>query len=73
MGILYETIKRPNLFFYEKELNTDGTEKHITCDGARFHVVAWSTDGARCSEPNCERNKRHNAVLSGAANEVKPT
>jgi len=65
MGILYETIKRPNLFFYEAEFNEDGSEKHISCDGARFHVVIWnSADGRQCSEKNCEINKTHNKILA---------
>ena len=38
--------------------NSDGTEKHIVCDGARFHVVTWDSKGAKCSEPTCEINKR---------------
>ena len=58
MGIIYETIKLPNLLVYEPEYNEDGTEKHISCDGARFHVVSWNQDGRRCSEPNCEINRK---------------
>lgn len=57
MGILYETIKRPDRHRYEREMNADGTEKHITCHGARFHVLSWDSKGARCSEPNCELNR----------------
>jgi hypothetical protein len=61
MGIIYETIQRPNLFDYEREWNEDGTEKHICCDGARYHVLSYSfgRDGTavRCSEPRCEINK----------------
>jgi len=48
---------------YEPEYNADGTEKHICCDGARFHVLSYSADGVRCSEPKCELNKRHNAAV----------
>jgi hypothetical protein len=67
MGILYDTVRVPNLHFYERELNPDGTEKHITCDGARFHVTSYYTQGTRggkiiavrrCSEPNCELNRK---------------
>ena len=65
MGILYETIQRPNLWHYEPEYSQDGTEKHICCDGARFHVISYSTDGARCSEPKCELNKMPNDEFSG--------
>lgn len=42
------------------EHNEDGTQKHIVCDGARYHVVFWGTDGIRCSEPNCEINDKEN-------------
>ncbi len=31
-------------------------EKHIVCDGARFHVCSWDSNGTHCSEPNCEIN-----------------
>lgn len=66
MGILYEEVRYPNLWRYAKELNDDGTEKHIVCEGAQFHVLSYSTQGVRCSEPNCEINKeRSNAALRG--------
>lgn len=44
--------------WYEPEYNADGSEKHIACDGARFHVVSYHGNGLRCSEKNCEINKR---------------
>ena len=67
MGVIYETIKQPNLWHYRPEYNKDGTEKHIVCEGARFHVLSYSTQGVHCSEPNCEINKmRSNAKVSGA-------
>ena len=31
-------------------------EKHIVCEGARFHVLSWGSDGKHCSAPNCEYN-----------------
>jgi hypothetical protein len=31
--------------------------KHVHCDGARFHVLAYSTKGIHCSEPDCIYNK----------------
>ena len=44
---------------YKKQLNEDGTEKHIVRDGARFHVITYNgRDGAVCSEPDCEMNRR---------------
>ena len=69
MGIIYETIQRPDLWNYEPKFNADGTEKHIACDGARFHVISYGGHGSiRCSEPKCEVNIRSsNAVFSGAS------
>jgi hypothetical protein len=32
--------------------------KHIRCDGARFHVLSWSTLGRHCSHPRCVVNKK---------------
>ena len=31
-------------------------EKHIVCEGARFHVHSYSNNGVRCSAPLCEDN-----------------
>lgn len=60
MSVIIEDviIKRVNLWDYNPEYNKDGTEKHIYCDGARFHVLHWDSNGEHCSEPNCEINKR---------------
>jgi hypothetical protein len=38
-------------------LNADGSVQHVYCDGARFHVLSWSTQGRHCSEPDCEVNR----------------
>lgn len=57
MGIIHDTIQVPNLYRYEPEFNEDGTEKHIVCDVARYHVLSYSSLGTHCSEPNCEVNK----------------
>jgi len=57
MGVITKTIKVPDLWNYNREYNEDGTEKHIHCNGARYHVVSWSNRGQHCSEPNCEINK----------------
>lgn len=54
MGVLHRTIRVPDLHRYGKEFNDDGTEEHITCDGARYHVLHWDKLGTHCSEPNCE-------------------
>ena len=59
MGIIYrERAPVPDLHNYEPEYNEDGTEKHVVCDGARFHVLSWDTFGEQCSEKNCEINAR---------------
>ena len=44
------------------ERNPDGTLKHIVKEGARYHVTHWDTDGAHCSEPNCEMNRKKQNV-----------
>ena len=33
-------------------------EKHIVCEGARFHVTSWTNLGTRCSAPLCEHNHK---------------
>ena len=43
----------------EPEYNEDGTEKHIVCEGARYHVPYWDSYGEHCTEPNCEINRRY--------------
>lgn len=57
MGIRYQTFQVPDLYSYDREYNEDGTEKHIMCEGARYHVLSYSTQGVRCSEPKCEMNR----------------
>ena len=37
--------------------NPDGSIQHVYCEGARFHVLSWSTQGRHCSEPDCEVNR----------------
>jgi hypothetical protein len=34
-----------------------GWIKHIVREGARYHVVSWSTLGRQCSDPRCEINR----------------
>lgn len=60
MGAIYREVKTKVLdeWNYEREYNKDGSEKHIVADGARYHVLSYSNKGVRCSEPNCEVNKR---------------
>lgn len=33
-------------------------EKHIICEGARFHVLSWDSNGSHCSCERCEINHR---------------
>lgn len=33
--------------------------KHVRCEGARFHVLSWSTKGTNCSEERCIVNKEN--------------
>jgi len=42
--------------YQKRERNEQGHLKHICCNGARFHVMSWSTKGRHCSEPECEVN-----------------
>jgi glucose dehydrogenase len=63
MGVIFNTVQVPDLWHYEPEYNSDGTEKHITCDGARYHVLSWAmmSNGnveTHCSCANCEINQR---------------
>ena len=44
-------------------VNPDGSVQHVYCDGARFHVLSWSTQGRHCSEPNCEVNRERQAIM----------
>ena len=58
MGIITRLIEIPDLYRYEPEYNEDGTEKHIVCEGAGYHVLSYDSQGVRCSNSNCEINKR---------------
>ena len=63
MGIRYQTIRTPDLHQYDPEYNEDGSEKHVTCDGARFHVLSYHYHRGgmvvvKCSEPKCEINRK---------------
>lgn len=69
MGIVYNEVKVSDLFRYEPEYNRDGSEKHIICDGARYHVVSYhygpKGTSRHCSEPNCEINRRREQSENG--------
>lgn len=36
--------------------------KHVRCEGARFHVLSYSTLGVHCSEADCIVNKKIKAA-----------
>lgn len=59
MGILTRPIEVPDLHHYTPEFYPDGTEKHIFCEGARYHVLSYGAAGTRCSAPKCEYNLPH--------------
>lgn len=37
--------------------NPDESIQHVYLEGARFHVISWSTMGRHCSELDCEVNR----------------
>lgn len=45
-------------------VNPDGSIQHVYCDGARFHVISWSTLGQHCSEAECEINRERERMNS---------
>jgi len=36
---------------------TSNKTKHISDEGARYHVLWWDSNGCHCTVPNCEINK----------------
>jgi hypothetical protein len=51
-----------DIWEYKRKFNSDGTEKHVVKEGARYHVIAYDTLGRICSESNCEINKERKKV-----------
>lgn len=52
-------LKTPSDYPHLPTYNDDGSEKHVICDGARFHVLSWSSrQSVRCSESGCEVNRQ---------------
>lgn len=39
-------------------INPNGSIRHIFADGSRYHVIAYFANGMRCSEPDCEVNRK---------------
>lgn len=42
--------------YYECPYCHKRIQKHILCEGARWHVLRWDNLGCHCSESNCEDN-----------------
>jgi hypothetical protein len=39
-----------------------GYVKHVRCEGARFHVLYWDSNGCHCTDPKCIINHRPRAA-----------
>lgn len=42
----------------------NGWIAHVNCEGARWHVLSWSSSGVHCSEARCIKNKSRLYQLS---------
>lgn len=56
---MYTTIRisNPNTWLVPRKKVDGDWIAHVSCDGARFHVLSWDTFGTRCSEKMCIINK----------------
>jgi hypothetical protein len=54
-AIILNTI--PEFPPIEKATTNPNYIKHVICDGARFHVIHWDSNGEHCSETKCIINK----------------
>ena len=57
------TVLKPVTLTFEREIVKCPScgkmmEKHIVCEGARFHVLHWDNLGTHCSCKDCEINHR---------------
>lgn len=55
------TVLVPKTLVFRKETTKchscdEVIEKHIVCEGARFHVKHWDSNRPHCSAPDCEVN-----------------
>ncbi len=60
MGYTY-TILVPKTLTFRPEYRKcphchNRIQKHIICEGARWHVLSWDSAGRHCSEADCEDN-----------------
>lgn len=49
--------ERKPMFPPRVQVHPGGWIAHVHCDGARWHVLSWSSLGCHCSEPKCILNK----------------
>lgn len=59
--VYHHTILEPKTLTFEAEYYKcphchKRIQKHIRCEGARWHVKSYSSLGIRCSESDCEVN-----------------
>jgi len=71
----HHTVPTTKTLTFKKEIVTcpgcgKDMEKHIVCEGARFHVLSWDTNGEHCSESNCEVNHRRKHRLERKKNRL---
>jgi len=61
--IYHHTILEPKTLTFKAEYYkcpdcNKKLERHIICEGARFHVKSWSNLGTQCSCEQCEVNHK---------------
>jgi len=59
--IYSHTVLAPKTVFFESEYREcpvchKQVQRHIVCEGARWHILSWDSSGCHCSESDCERN-----------------
>lgn len=53
-----ESILTQDCWILPREKASDSKYiKHVSCHGARFHVLWWNSNGVHCSEKDCIVNK----------------
>ena len=64
MSFTYTILEPKKLVFkseyYQCPYCKKRIQKHIICEGARWHVNSWGDFGTRCSQPDCEDNHGRN-------------
>jgi hypothetical protein len=52
----FQLNDKHNHFLIPQVTYEDGVIHHVIADGARFHTPSWDSNGAHCSEKDCEVN-----------------